>query len=37
MVQALREGLFVEPQIHSDKRNRVVFTEAGEASEPRAR
>ena len=36
-MERLRAKLAVEPQIHSDKRTRVVFTEAGETSEPRAR
>lgn len=34
-MERLRAKLAAEPQIHSDKRTRVVFTDEGETSEPR--
>ena len=34
-MQRLRAKLAAEPQIHADKRTRVVFTDAGEATVPR--
>ena len=36
-MERLRAKLAAEPQIHSDKRTRVVFTDEGETTEPRTR